>query len=242
MLWLQCLVKTTVELGHGWVITFNVTNACYYSYTVWPPPRIGGANDFPLFRDFRHQKWHYNDVIMGVVSSQITSLTIVYSTVTYTGADQKKHQSSASPAFMRGIHRRPVTSPHKWPITRKHFPFDDVIMGRGVSMLEWSWNYTMSTLIYRPKHHNSQAKKFPSDSFQNFRLSWFFNKSNMINIFVHNEHKKTWRIAYCGQLTHTHTYISIYMIHIMDAQQNILCCGLEKMCSCNKSKFWDMNS
>ena len=52
------------------------------------------------------------------VTSQITSLTIVYSTV-YSGADQRKHQSSASLAFVRGIHRGPVNSPHKWPVTRK---------------------------------------------------------------------------------------------------------------------------
>ena len=44
------------------------------------------------------------------------------------GADQRKHQSSASLAFVRGIHWRPVNSPHKWPVTRKMFPFDDVIM------------------------------------------------------------------------------------------------------------------
>ena len=70
---------------------------------------------------------HYEDVIMGAMASQITSLTIVYSTV-YSGADQRKHQSSASLAFVRGIHRWPVNSPHKWPVTRKMFPFDDVIM------------------------------------------------------------------------------------------------------------------
>ena len=70
---------------------------------------------------------HYNDVIMGAMASQITSLTIVYSTV-YSGVDQGKHQSSASLAFVRGIHRGPVNSPHKWPVTRKMFPFDDVIM------------------------------------------------------------------------------------------------------------------
>ena len=61
------------------------------------------------------------------MASEITSLTIVYSTV-YSGADQRRHQSSASLAFVRGIHRRPVNSPHKWPVTRKMFPFDDVIM------------------------------------------------------------------------------------------------------------------
>ena len=65
--------------------------------------------------------------MMGMMASQITSLTIVYSTV-YSGADQRKHQSSVSLAFVRGIHRGPVTSPHKWPVTRKMFPFDDVIM------------------------------------------------------------------------------------------------------------------
>ena len=70
---------------------------------------------------------HHSDVIMGTMASQIASLMIVYSTV-YTGADQRKHQRSASLAFVRGIRRWPVNSPHKWPVTQKMFPFDDVIM------------------------------------------------------------------------------------------------------------------
>ena len=70
---------------------------------------------------------HYNDVIMGAMATQITSLPIVYSTV-YSRRRSKKHQSSASLAFVRGIHRWPVNSPHKGPVTRKMFPFDDVIM------------------------------------------------------------------------------------------------------------------
>ena len=70
---------------------------------------------------------HYSDVIMSTITSLITSRTIVYSTV-YADADQRKHQSPASLSFVRGIHRRPVNSPHKWPVTRKMFPFDDVIM------------------------------------------------------------------------------------------------------------------
>ena len=61
-------------------------------------------------------KSHYCDVIVGAMASQITSLTIVCSTV-YSGADQRKHQSSAWLAFERGIHRWPVNSPHKWPVT-----------------------------------------------------------------------------------------------------------------------------
>ena len=64
---------------------------------------------------------HYNDVIMGVMASQITNLTSVYSRV-YSGADQRKHHSSASLAFVWGIHRGPVNSPHKWPVMRKMFP------------------------------------------------------------------------------------------------------------------------
>ena len=71
---------------------------------------------------------YYNDVIMGATASQTIILTIVYSNV-YSGSDQRKHhQSSASLAFVRGIHRIPVNSPHKWPVTRKMFPFDDVII------------------------------------------------------------------------------------------------------------------
>ena len=65
--------------------------------------------------------WRHNE--RGGVSNH----QIVYSTV-YSDADQSKHQSSASLAFVRGIHRGPVNSPHKWPVTRKKFPFDDVIM------------------------------------------------------------------------------------------------------------------
>ena len=63
---------------------------------------------------------HYNDVIMSTMASQITSLTIVYSTIN-SGADQRKHQSSASLAFVRGIHPLPVNTPHKGSVARKCF-------------------------------------------------------------------------------------------------------------------------
>ena len=71
---------------------------------------------------------HYNDVTMSAIASQIISPGIVYSTV-YSGADQRKHQSSAGLAFVRRIHRGTVNSPHKRPVMRKMFPFDDVIIG-----------------------------------------------------------------------------------------------------------------
>ena len=70
---------------------------------------------------------HYGDVIMGAMASQITCPMIVYSAF-YSGADQRKHHSSAPLAFVRGIHRWQVNSPYKGPVTRRVFPFDDVIM------------------------------------------------------------------------------------------------------------------
>ena len=55
---------------------------------------------------------HYNDVIMSALASQITGVSIVCSMVG-SGADQRKHQSSASLAYVRGIHRWQVNSPNK---------------------------------------------------------------------------------------------------------------------------------
>ena len=72
---------------------------------------------------------------MSAMASQITGVTIVCSTVC-SSADQRKHQSSASLAFVRGIHRSPVNSPHKGPVMRKMFPFNDVIMHG--NRQEWS--------------------------------------------------------------------------------------------------------
>ena len=74
---------------------------------------------------------HYNDVIMSVVGSQITSLTIVYSTV-YSGSGERKHQSSTSLPFVWEIHQWLVNSPHKWSVTWKMFPSDDVITVYGM--------------------------------------------------------------------------------------------------------------
>ena len=79
---------------------------------------------------------------MSVITFQITSISIAYLSVC-AGTDQTKHQSSASLAFVRGIHRRPVNSPHKGPVTRKMFPFDDVIMklsfdNVGSGIISWS--------------------------------------------------------------------------------------------------------
>ena len=79
---------------------------------------------------------------MGAMVCQITSLTIVYSAV-YSGADQRKHRNYASLAFVHTVCTRwPVNSPHKWPVTRKMFPFDDVIMWNSwlVTPARWQLN------------------------------------------------------------------------------------------------------
>ena len=81
------------------------------------------------------QRFHYSDGIMGAMATQITGVSVVCSAVCW-GADQRKPQSSASLAFVGGIHRWPVDSRHKGPVRRKMFPFDDVIMPVGWS--HWS--------------------------------------------------------------------------------------------------------
>ena len=69
--------------------------------------------------------FHSSDVIMSSMAPQITGVWMVYSTIC---SDQRKHQSSVSLAFLRGIPRWSVNSPHKGPVTRKMFLFDDIIM------------------------------------------------------------------------------------------------------------------
>ena len=84
-----------------------------------------------LFAIFCYFGWccikPYSDIIMRVMASQITSISIVYSTICW-GEDQRQHQNSVSLAFVRRIHWWPMDSPHKGPITWKMFPFDDFIM------------------------------------------------------------------------------------------------------------------
>ena len=107
---------------------------------------------------------------MGAIASQITSLTIVYS-IGYSDTDHRKHQSSASLAFVRGIHRGPVNSPHKWPVTRKIFPFDDVIM---VDVITYpcSCHFWFISLQWR---HSGR------DSVSNHQPHWFHKYSSLRN-------------------------------------------------------------
>ena len=129
------------------------------------------------------QESHYNDVIMSATTSQITSLTIVHSTV-YSGADQRKHQSSASLVFVQGIHRGPVNSPHKGPVTRKMFPFHDVIMTNGnrtllghVDLIPlknkscYGVNFVITSVTGGCRYDNPRCRQW--------RQSWHHEKSNL---------------------------------------------------------------
>ena len=69
---------------------------------------------------------HNSDVIMSTMTSQVTGVSIVCSTIS-SGADQRKHQSSASQTFVRVTHRWPVDSPQMVPVMRKMFPLNNVI-------------------------------------------------------------------------------------------------------------------
>ena len=120
-IWLWYITRGLI----GFITLGEPPRMAYHLPHLWPGPdtkytHVDGKNIMALSP-------HCNDVIMGAMASHISSLTIVFSTV-YSGADQRKHQSSASLAFVRGIHRSPVNSPHKWSVTRKMFPFDDVVI------------------------------------------------------------------------------------------------------------------
>ena len=135
-------------------------------------------------------KTHYTDIIMGAIASQITSLTIVYSIV-YSDADQRKHQSSASLAFVLGIHRGPVNSPHNWPVTRKMFPFDDVIMYNltqtklslnyptsAVSALRWQWRHNELDCVPNPRRRGCLLNRL----FKSFTVK--LNRDQYLGIIV----------------------------------------------------------
>ena len=151
----------TIDLGNGllgwywsclwWHITYLWTDVLvrncvdWYSTFQWLRARLQYLQCWcTRYHSLALNHWnHYNDVIMGAVMSQITGLMIVYSTV-YSDADQRKHQSSASLAFVWEIHGWPVNSPHKWPVMQKMFPFDDVIMWKLAAL--WHHNDLINSL------------------------------------------------------------------------------------------------
>ena len=115
---------------HPWINTLRPRqNGCHFPYDILKYTFLN-ENVWILIKislKFVPKGPHYSDVIMGVMGTQITSIMIVNLAV-YSGADQQIYQSSASLPFVRGFRRWPVNSPHKEPITRKMYPFDDIIM------------------------------------------------------------------------------------------------------------------
>ena len=139
---------------------------------------------------------HYNDVIMGVMACQITSLTIVCSTV-HLSADQRKHQSSASLAFVRGIHRWPVNSPHKRPVMRKMSPFDDVITCKN--------HLLCASLRASPMFSFSSSNCWRSSSCRSIR-KWFLRsisncQRGLTSLTLTNEISRLWTLIYEKKLS-----------------------------------------
>ena len=97
--------ESSIQLGTCRIV-LRKNEIIFYHFNTFPTEAI---DPFVLQRQKDCSRCHgdpmYNNyVIMSAMASQITSLTIVYSTV-YSGADRRKHRSSASLAFVRGIHR-----------------------------------------------------------------------------------------------------------------------------------------
>ena len=160
-----------------WLSTSNVTFInindvkCVYMVTV--------LHDNSLYSQSCY-KIYYIDVIMSVMASQITSFSIVYSTI-YSGADRRKHQRSPSLAYVRGIHRWPVNSPHKGPVMRKIFPFDDVIMhGQYHNAIlhtaqQWYWAHCWVNI--KKPHPDGWAMVTKKDTDLTFELTKYTNTS-----------------------------------------------------------------
>ena len=126
----QGIVNWTLRNKLQWNINQNTKlciheNACKMSSAKWWPCCLG-PNVLEMLYVGSASLGHYNDVIMSAMASQFTGVSIVCSIVG-SCPDQRKHQSSASLAFVREF-TDDRKFPHKGPVTREMFPFDDVIM------------------------------------------------------------------------------------------------------------------
>ena len=146
-----------------------------YIYTYWCLRMLSFAVDCIHLTNLRYffRKLHYSDVIMSAIASRITSISIVCSAVC-SGADQRKHRSSASLAFVTGIHQWLVNSPHKGPVMRKMFHHEMI------------WNYYHNDLIMEiiSLHSFSIWRQFHQRhlSHQTLKLGWKLHFQNFIKI------------------------------------------------------------
>ena len=146
---------------------------------------------------------HYSDAIMSAMAFQITSLTIVYLIVS-SGADQRKHQSSASLDFVQGIHRGPVNSPRKWPVTRKMFPLMTSSWTLPPQPLWWKlWEEGISALVVLcAKPIRSETSPHTEDHWR--RTFWVFFSCAFIS--------SRWNEMFC-QLYEIPMLIYVYRSH-----------------------------
>ena len=153
---------------------------------------------------------------MGAIASQITSLTIVNSTV----IQRQIKENTKAPRHWplcgefngdRWIHRGPMNSPHKWPVTRKMFPFDDVIMNLWSvwrEVINWNHNQigwsvyfrvskrdvfvrSKSKVIWKKKKKKKQGKTLRVKNLRTIRTlyggrNWIIWRSNRRNAFQAN--------------------------------------------------------
>ena len=125
---------------------------------------------------------HSNGVIMSAMASQITCVSIVYSIVC-SDADQRKHQSSASLAFVRGIHRWLVHSLHKGPVTREWFH----LMTSSWHTLNGHWDH----IEFVCTHFVDQLKpweRLKTMAAICFELHWLCNHKNVSDHHAHSCH------------------------------------------------------
>ena len=164
--WGQCVIRIyTIEPPSKKVAINFPTEMCGQRSTdlMYLPtnPNAGlgkGYHNRSLIIDLQ---FHYSDVILSMMASQITGVSIACSTGC-SGADQRKHQSSVSLAFVRRIHRWPVDSPHKGPITRKMLPFDYIIVS---SCTRWWPSIPVGPIVFQGHPLN-------------FNLNWAFLDRN----------------------------------------------------------------
>ena len=113
---------------------------------------------------------------MGTMVFQMSGVSIVCSTVC-SGADQGKYQSSAPLAFVRWIHQCPVDSPHKGPVTRKMFPFDDVIMPHTVIVFTHA-------LLWKHNERHLQIPVYMPENWMNAKYFQVISYSRMVPTLI----------------------------------------------------------
>ena len=137
MKWTLEQYMSVLHTGTAWLCAFSLmsqitslTIAGWETTNFWHPPELGSLLNNLYKIPLAHASFplaHWAKFSLALVSGRalVFQSVFVYSIV-HSGADQRKHQNSGSLAFVQGIHRWPVNSPHKWPVTRKMFSFDDI--------------------------------------------------------------------------------------------------------------------